>query len=257
MKMSRRIAIVAVSSLLALMSARAEPMAPVPAGAYVPFFKFIPAKGQRPVEPRPVAIKAFRLDRFPVTNAQFAAFLEESPDWRRGNAPRLFADPNYLKRWRDGAPPKAEDNAPVTNVSWFAAQAYCEFLGARLPTTDEWEYALADAGRGQAQVTRASLDWFAKPNGARVADVGGAPNGFGVSDMIGLVWEWTQDFSATGSGTEQRNTSSKDDAAFCGGGAAGVRDPADYPAFMRYALRASLKASYVQDNLGFRCAGDE
>lgn len=255
--MARRIAIVAASSLLALMPAGAEPMAPVPAGAYTPFFKFIPAKGQRATEPRPVAIKAFRLDRFPVTNAQFAAFLEKAPDWRRGAAPRLFVDPNYLRRWRDGAPPKGEDNAPVTNVSWFAAQAFCESLGARLPTTDEWEYALADAGRGQAQVTRASLDWFAKPNGARIGDVGGAPNGYGVSDMIGLVWEWTQDFSATGSGTEQRNTSSKDDAAFCGGGAAGVRDPADYPAFMRYALRASLKASYVQDNLGFRCAGDE
>jgi formylglycine-generating enzyme required for sulfatase activity len=75
--------------------------------------------------------------------------------------------------------------------------------------------------------------------------------------LVGLVWEWTQDFSSTGAGTEQRNISSKDDAQFCGGGALGVRDATDYPAFMRYALRASLKAAYTQDNLGFRCAGDE
>jgi len=255
--MARRTVIAALSLLAVVPACAAPDMAPVPAGAFVPFFKFIPAKGQRPVESRSVAVKAFRLDRFPVTNAQFARFLEKAPNWRRENAPRLFVDPNYLKRWVDGAPPAAEANAPVTNVSWFAAEAYCEARGARLPTTDEWEYALADSGRGQAQVTRASLDWFAKPNGARISDVGGAPNGFGVSDMVGLVWEWTQDFSATGSGTEQRNTSSKDDAAFCGGGASGVRDPSDYPGFMRYALRASLKAAYVQDNLGFRCAGDE
>jgi formylglycine-generating enzyme required for sulfatase activity len=255
--MTRRIGIVAASLLALVPCAASAEMAPVPAGAYTPFFKFIPVKGQRPAEPRPVAVKAFRLDRHPVTNAQFARFLEKEPNWRRENAPRLFADPDYLRRWRNGAPPPGGDNAPVTNVSWFAAQAFCEARGARLPTTDEWEYALDDAGRGRAEVTRASLDWFAKPNGARIADIGGAPNGYGVSDMIGLVWEWTQDFSAAGSGAEQRNTSSKDDAAFCGGGASGVRDPADYPGFMRYALRASLKAAYVQDNLGFRCAGDE
>ncbi|MCW2316722.1 formylglycine-generating enzyme required for sulfatase activity [Rhodoblastus acidophilus] len=261
--MARRAAILA--AFLAVFPSAAAPacaapaeMAPVPAGAFTPFFKMIPAKGQRGAEPRPIALKAFRLDRFPVTSAQFAAFLATNPQWRREAAPRLFVDPNYLRRWREGAPAAGEAQAPVTNVSWFAAQAFCEARGGRLPTTDEWEYALADAGRGRDQVTRISLDWFARPNGARLGEVGqGAANGYGLSDMVGLVWEWTEDFSATGSGAEQRNTSSKDDAAFCGGGAAGVRDPADYPAFMRYALRASLKARYTQDNLGFRCAGDE
>jgi formylglycine-generating enzyme required for sulfatase activity len=259
--MLRRRALAAALLVAATSAAAAgsPEQASVPAGAYMPFFKFIPAKGKGPVEPRPVAIRAFRLDRFPVTNTQFARFVEEDAQWRRGRAPTVFVDPHYLARWReDGASTAAESRAPVTNVSWFAAQAYCEARGRRLPTTDEWEYALADSGRGQPDVVSASLDWFSRPNTARLADVGqGAPNGYGIHDMVGLVWEWTEDFSATGSGTEQRNTSSKDDASFCGGGASGVRDPADYPAFMRYALRASLKANYTQNNLGFRCAGDE
>ncbi len=235
------------------------PMARLPAGEFLPFFKFNPAQGQVASVVRPVQIRAFRLDRAPVTNAEFRDFLRGHAEWRRSQVKSLFVDPRYLVRWRgDLAPPQGEDQAPVTNVSWFAAEAYCEARGLRLPTTDEWEYALADAGRGQAEVTRASLEWFSQPNPKNVAAVRrGAPNGYGIYDMVGLVWEWTEDFSSAASGTEQRNTSSKDDAQFCGGGASGVRDPTDYPGFMRYALRASLKAAYVQDNLGFRCAGDQ
>jgi formylglycine-generating enzyme required for sulfatase activity len=234
-------------------------MAQLPAGDFLPFFKFSPGKGKTEAEVRPVQLRAFHLDRTPVTNSQFLAFVRTNPQWRRSLAPSLFVDRGYLAKWRgDLASPPGEAQAPVTNVSWFAAQAFCESRGLRLPTSDEWEYAMADAGRDRAKVTQAALDWFARPNPPHLAAVRrGAANGFGIYDMVGLVWEWTQDFSSTGSGTEQRNTSSKDDAQFCGGGATGVRDPADYPGFMRYALRASLKAAYTQDNLGFRCAGDE
>jgi formylglycine-generating enzyme len=77
-----------------------------------------------------------------------------------------------------------------------------------------------------------------------------------VSDMVGFVWEWTDDFSAYATTAESRDANGKDSAAFCGAAAAGVADAADYPAFMRYAMRASLKANYSAANLGFRCAGD-
>ena len=234
-------------------------MAHLSAGVFLPFFKFSPGKGQIATEIRPIQVRAFRLDPSPVTNVQFLDFLRVHPEWRRSKAKSLFVDRRYLAKWPgDLAPPQGEAQSPVTNVSWFVAQAYCEARGMRLPTTDEWEYALDDAGRGRQATAQKSLDWFSSPNPPHLAAVHrGAPNGYGLYDMVGLAWEWTQDFSSTGSGTEQRNTSSKDDAQFCGGGALGVRDATDYPAFMRYAMRASLKAAYSQDNLGFRCAGDE
>ncbi len=236
-----------------------ESMARLPAGVYLPFFLSNPGKGKTALVSIPAQVAAFRLDRKPVANAQFLDFVRRRPEWRRSRVKALFADHSYLAKWRgdlklSGAQAAAE---PVTNVSWFAAQAYCEGRGLRLPTTEQWEYALADQGRDQAQVDQRSLEWFAAPNSSRLAVVGsGAPNGFGLYDMVGLVWEWTLDYNSAISGTEQRDTSSKDDAQFCGNGATGVRDAADYPAFMRYALRASLKAAYTLDNVGFRCAGE-
>jgi formylglycine-generating enzyme required for sulfatase activity len=100
-----------------------------------------------------------------------------------------------------------------------------------------------------------SLEWFSEPNGARPNRTGGPANGFGLRDTVGLVWEWTLDFSAYATTAESRDADGKDSAGFCGGAAAGVADPTDYPAFMRYSMRASLKADYTADNLGFRCAG--
>jgi formylglycine-generating enzyme required for sulfatase activity len=234
-------------------------MAILPAGEYLPFYTFAAGPGQPAVLRRPVSLRAFRLDRRPVTNAQFLSFLRAHPEWRRSQVKSLFAERRYLAKWRgDLEPPEGEMSSPVTDISWFAAQAFCEARGLRLPTTDEWEYALDDSGRDRKAVAQASLDWFAAPNPPRLPPVGrGEANGYGLQDLVGLVWEWTQDFSAYGSATEQRNTASQDTARFCSGSALGVRDAADYPAFQRFALRSSLQAAFTQDNLGFRCAGDE
>ena len=208
-----------------------------------------------PAPPRPVL--AFRLEAEPVTNAEFLAFVTAYPEWRRSRIKPLFADGRYLRRWTGDlelADSAARDE-PVTNVSWFAAEASCKAQGLRLPTTEQWEYALADAGRGQRKVRERSLAWFSEPNGVRPNAIGAPANGFGLRDMVGLVWEWTLDFSAYAATAESRDANGKDSAGFCGGAASGVADPTDYPAFMRYSMRASLKAGYTADNLGFRCAG--
>jgi sulfatase modifying factor 1 len=239
---------------------QASPMVKIPEGDFMPFFQESPGKGKARVTPGPTRIAAFRLDALPVTNAQFLEFVREHPEWRRSRVKPLFADNRYLANWRSDLelPDKDSGSEPVTNVSWFAAQAYCEARGLKLPTTEQWEFALADQGRKQDEVESRSLEWFAKPNPARFHAVGGGePNGYGVYDLVGLVWEWTLDSSSFMTGTEQRNTSSKDDAAFCGSGSIGVSDATNYPAFMRYAMRSSLRPNYAVQNVGFRCEGDE
>jgi formylglycine-generating enzyme len=255
----------ALGSLLLLLvgigapASRADEMASLPTGLYTPFQRVKPSGSAGPVAPKPVEVAAFRLDVTPVTNAEFLAFVSDHPQWRRSQVKPIFADSRYLHRWADDLHLEDAEAArePVTNVSWFAARAYCRARGQRLPTTQQWEYALADGGSGQDNVRRISLEWFGRPNASRPGPVGSAtPNGFGVKDMIGLVWEWTLDFDAFSVSAESRDPNGKDSAAFCGGAAAGVSDPSDYPAFMRYAMRASLKADYTSDNVGFRCAGD-
>jgi formylglycine-generating enzyme len=237
--------------------ARAGGLALIPAGLYTPFQRAKAANGSAPTLTSKV-VGAFRLGIEPVTNAEFLDFVTAHPWWRKSRIKPLFADERYLRRWPSDlelADSQAR-NEPVTNVSWFAARAYCRAQGLRLPSTDEWEYALADAGRDQDAVRERSLEWFALPNPDRPSPIsGGAANGFGVKDMVGLVWEWTEDFNAYAITTESRDPNGKDGASFCGGAAAGVADATDYPAFMRFSMRASLKASYTADNLGFRCAG--
>ncbi|WP_041368742.1 formylglycine-generating enzyme family protein [Methylocella silvestris] len=233
-------------------------MAQIPAGLYLPFFQANPGKSRDAEISAPTQVGAFRLDVEPIANRQFLAFVRERPEWRKSQVKPLFADHRYLAKWPSDlqVPDEAADE-PVTNVSWFAAQAYCEARGLQLPTSEQFEYALADQGRDQAEVAQRSLDWFGSPNPTQLPAIGrGKPNGFGVRDLVGLVWEWTLDANSFISRPELRDPSGKDSAAFCGNGATGVRDAADYPASMRYALRASLKAAYALDNVGFRCAGE-
>src|SRR5579872_1581010 len=99
----------------------------VPAGSYTPFLRLKAANPSLPSPRNLVAIEAFRLDAEPVTNAEFLAFVTAHPDWRKSTIKPLFADAAYLKYWPgDLTLPHAEaKDEPVTNVSWFAAQAYC------------------------------------------------------------------------------------------------------------------------------------
>ena len=92
------------------------------------------------------------------------------------------------------------------------------------------------------------------PNPSRLPAIGEDPPTASASRNLSGSWVWALIY-AYASTASRAIPNGKDSASFCGGAAAGVADPTNYPAFMRYAMRASLKANYTAYNLGFRCAG--
>jgi formylglycine-generating enzyme required for sulfatase activity len=95
-----------------------------------------------------VTVASFRLDVLPITNAEFAAFVARQPQWRRDRVARLFADDQYLAHWKSATVPGSDiEHKPVVKLSWFAAEAYCEERGMRLPRWHEWELAAAASER--------------------------------------------------------------------------------------------------------------
>ena len=231
-------------------------MALVPAGSYRPLFR-----GEKDAKEIPVA--AFMLDERPVTNGEFLTFVRENPRWQRSQMKRLFADERYLAHWSgDLDLGKADAVQPVTHVSWFAAKSFAAWRGKRLPTTVEWEFAAGAGftnadGAKDAEFQKSIARWYATPSPDVLPAAGsGRANVFGLRDLHGLVWEWTSDFNSAIVTGDARGDTGLDRNLFCGAGSLGAKDPTNFPAFMRFGLRSSLKASYTIHNLGFRCAKD-
>ena len=209
-----------------------------------------------------VRIAPFALMRTPVTNAEFQAFLTRHPQWRRDRVSSVFAESRYLSHWAgpDKLGPNALPDRPVVWVSWFAADAYCKSLDARLPTWNEWEYAAAaDETRGDARQDpiwrERILGWYSRPSNVALPRVGlQAPNAWGVQDLHGLVWEWTEDFSSLLVANDNRDQGDADNAKFCGAGALSMDDRENYAVMMRVAMLSSLDGHDATANLGFRCA---
>ena len=157
---------------------------------------------QYPWEPSPrrrhrhrMAVAAFHIDRHPVTNADYARFLADS-----GYRP---ADPaNFLRHWIDGAPPPGAGDRPVTWVGIEDARAYAAWAGKRLPREWEWQYA-AQGTDGRRYPWGGAWDAAAVPPVATgrafpdLSPVGCHPRGaspFGVEDLVGTIWQWTDEF---------------------------------------------------------------
>ncbi len=232
-------------------------LAAIPAGVYRPLFRAA-------TEPKEVPVQAFYLDKFPVTVGEFLGFVRANPTWRRSQVKPIFADSAYLQNWAGDLNPGPNTplDSPVTFVSWFAAKAYAHWAGKRLPTTAEWEYAAGASatrpdGENDSNFRAQVLAWYTTlgsapgPVGART------PNFWGVYDLHGLIWEWVWDFNtAMVTGDSRADSGGLERGLFCGAGAQGARDVANYPAFMRLGFRSSLGANYCVHNLGFRCAKD-
>ena len=209
-----------------------------------------------------VRIAPFALMRRPVTNAEFLDFVRTHPQWQRGKVAPVFAEARYLSHW--AGPTTLGENAlpdpPVVWVSWFAADAYCDSIGARLPNWNEWEYAAAaDETRRDARADPAwrerILGWYSRPSNTVLPRVGlQAPNAWGVQDLHGLVWEWTEDASSLLVDSDNRTQGDPDKAKFCGAGALSMDDRENYAVMMRVAMLSSLDGHDATANMGFRCA---
>lgn len=223
-------------------------------GAYIPLY------GRDSLQ---VIVNDIFMDVYPVTNQEFLDFVNKNPKWKKDQVIKLFADANYLYQWEDNNTlgTTQSPNAPITNVSWFAANDYCDCQGKRLPTVDEWEYVamankeLADA-RKLKTYNEYILSWYEKPKTFNNETGSTFKNFWGVFDLHGLVWEWTFDFNSVLVSGESRKDVDNDSNLFCGSAAIGATDLMNYAAFMRYAIRGSVKANYTLKNLGFRCVKD-
>ena len=228
------------------LSAHAVEMANIPGGSYRPLY----LKKDTPM----ISVKPFQIDKTPITNAEFAQFVKANPKWQRGNVSVKQAESNYLKQWDKNGPKAADVNKPVTNVSWFAAHAYCAAQGKRLPTNDEWEFVglaseLQANGSNEPSYNRTILSWYENGSKGLKNIRQNKPNFYGVYDMHGLIWEWTSDFNSS-----QITSGTLKAADFCGSGAVNSSDPSNYAAFLRYGIRTSLQPNFVLHNMGFRCA---
>lgn len=146
-----------------------------------------------------VKIDSFYLDKYEVTNADFKKFLGRNPTWRKDKIVPEFHNGKYLQHWNGADFPKEKANHPVVFVSWYAAVAYCQSQGKRLPTEAEWEYAARGGLAGRqfpwgdeaADKTRAN---FGESQFNAATTVGSYPaNGYGLFDMAGNVWEFLAD----------------------------------------------------------------
>ena len=171
----------------------------------------------------PEEIPSFKIARAPVTHAEFSQFVEDGGYLRReswssqGWIWRTKAGAQHPHYWRRGEKGwfrrhfnklvPMEENAPIIQVNWYEAEAYCHWAGRRLPSEAEWEMAASaeptQDGRGIAERKR-RYPWGEDPPSPDHAnldsrllgcvDVGAFPAGdsaFGCRQMMGNVWEWT------------------------------------------------------------------
>jgi formylglycine-generating enzyme required for sulfatase activity len=137
-----------------------------------------------------VDMPAYEIDRFEVTNDEFARFVEET-------GYQTYAEQSSSKNWKDVA--EGKGNHPVVYVTWNDAKAYCEWAGKRLPTEAEWE----KAARGEdGRVYPWGNDFVAENGNFYEGGIRGTTSAgsfaagaspYGVEDMAGNVREWTAD----------------------------------------------------------------
>jgi len=235
-----------------------------------------------------VVVNSFWMDEHEVTVAEFGKFVEatgyktdaERFGWSGVFNPKTGEwEKTAHADWRhpDGPQSQATANEPVCQVSWSDAAAYAKWANKRLPTEAEWEYA----ARGGLTGKRYSWGDDLRPNGKPVAnwwqghfpenDTGEdgfkgrapvesfPPNGYGLYDVAGNVWEWCADWYAD---DYYEHTARNNPAGAASGKERAIRGGSwlcaeNFCTNYRVAARSHATPDSGLNNLGFRCARDQ
>lgn len=177
-------------------------MRPVPAGSFL--MGSDQAESERPAHK--VSLGGFRLCDHLVTCAEYALFVAANPRWQKDRADPELRDGHYLEDWSAAGFPEGRDEHPVAYVSYAAAAAFAEWVGKRLPTEAEWEYAARGGLVGKkypnGDQMNDKLANFAKQFRGTTPVRKFEPNGFGLYDMAGNLFEWCSDWFAPYQGGE-------------------------------------------------------
>jgi formylglycine-generating enzyme required for sulfatase activity len=205
-----------------------------------------------------VTLRGFRISRFPVTVQEFAAFVADrgySAEKRRAERHGQFAGPGDWQRQL------YYPSRPVVGVSWFEAAAYCSWAGGRLPTEAEWERAARGpegarypwGNEPPLDESRAHYEWAAVGHPTPVGLFPKGETSEGLSDILGNVWEWCEDWYGPYSTGDQENpVGPKDGALKVIRGASWHSQPQR----LRVSFRAVCEPPSGHERLGFRCARD-
>ena len=200
-----------------------------------------------------VYVQGFYMDRYEVTVGKFRSFLEATGR----KAPRIWSVEEWVKIY-----PEPEDDHPMNGVSWYDADSYCQWVGKRLPTEEEWEKAArgtdgrqwpwgndfnSPEGKIMANTSEARVGW--------TTPVGSYPEGvspYGIYDMAGSVMEWTSSWYQPYPGNDmQREAFGEKYKVIRGGSWENPSVP-----FARTAYRYSVAPKWDHSAHRFRCAMD-
>ncbi len=243
-----------------------EDMVLVPGGPFTMGFQIDNERewGDRDEEPvHQVSLSSYWIDKYEVTSSRFAKFLNENKE----QASRFIEiTPTVTVQLENDthSPRSGLENYPVNRVSWFGAEAYCKWVGKRLPTEAEWEKAARGTDQrifpwGNDFPDNEHVTYRRKMSekGFKVMEpVDGMNKGvspYGVHHMAGNVWEWVSDwFDATAYQDENR-----EDPKGPEGGISKVLRGGNwyYKAYyMRTTYRFNEKPGTFKIWQGFRCA---
>lgn len=197
-----------------------------------------------------VWVDSFYIDKYEVTNAQYYRFCKETDR----KLPEFWG----MAEFHSG--PDFPDH-PVVGISWNDAKAYAEWAGKRLPTEAEWEYAARGGLPGMNypngdEVDSTQANYPVKGIMRGTVPVGSyPPNGYGLYDMAGNVWEWISDYYDGDyyENSPYKNPQGPEEGKFRvirgGGWHSG-------PYCNRVYYRKALPSNWVDFAVGFRCAKD-